>query len=296
MSDSDERQPADPASIDSRLSLRESASHPNEPRPARLPSIDSRLSLRESAPLPNEPRPAGPTSIDVNADLGEGFPNDRALLELVTSASICCGAHAGTPLLIRQTLRDAVARGILIGAHPGYPDREGFGRRDQMLGTDELIDLITAQIAALMSLAAQEGATVRYLKPHGALYNQAQREPHVARAVVESVRARGWPLLGQPGTALETLARAHGVVYIPEGFPDRRYRDDGSLVPRSDPAAILLQPREIEEQVIRLVNEGRVTTLCIHGDEPGAVANAALVRRVLTDHAIAVCSFGNGSG
>jgi UPF0271 protein len=244
----------------------------------------------------DERLPAAPRSIDLNADLGEGFPNDRALLELVTSASICCGAHAGTPLLIRQTLRDAAVRGVLIGAHPGYPDREGFGRRDQKLGTSELIDLITAQIAALMSLAAQEGATVCYLKPHGALYNQAQREPHVARAVVESVRALGWPLLGQPGTLLENEARENGVLYLAEGFPDRRYRSDGSLVPRSDPAAILREQREIEEQVIRLVNEGRVTTLCIHGDDPGAVANAALVRRVLTDHAIAVCSFGNGSG
>jgi 5-oxoprolinase (ATP-hydrolysing) subunit A len=272
MSNSDERQPAGPRSIVSRLSLRESASHLDETRSARPPLID------------------------VNADLGEGFPNDRALLELVTSASICCGAHAGTPLLIRQTLRDAAARGVLIGAHPGYPDREGFGRRDQTLGANELINLIAAQIEALMSLAAQEGATVRYLKPHGALYNQAQREPHVARAVVESVRPLGWPLLGQPGTVLENVAREHGVVYIAEGFPDRRCRGDGSLVPRSDPAAILLQQREIEEQVIRMVNEGRVSTLCIHGDEPGAVANAALVRRVLTDHAIAVCSFGNGSG
>ncbi len=244
----------------------------------------------------DERRPATPRSIDLNADLGEGFPNDHALLDLVTSASICCGAHAGTPHMIRQTLRDAAARGILIGAHPSYPDRDGFGRRDQKLGTVELIDIITVQITALMTLAAQEGATVCYLKPHGALYNQAQREPHVARAVVQSVRALGWPLLGQPGTVLETEAREHGVVYLAEGFPDRRYRSDGSLTPRSDPAAVLREPWEIEEQVIRLVNEARVTTLCIHGDDPGAVANAALVRRVLTDHAIAVWSFGNGSG
>ncbi len=182
----------------------------------------------------NEPRPQGPRSIDMNADLGEGFSNDRALLELVTSASICCGAHAGTPLAIRQTLRDAAACGVLIGAHPGYPDRDGFGRRDQKLSTNELITLISAQIADLITLAAEQDATVAYLKPHGALYNQAQREPHVAHAVVEAVRARGWPLLGQPGSVLETIAREQGVVYIAEGFPDRRYRGDGSLVPRSE--------------------------------------------------------------
>jgi 5-oxoprolinase (ATP-hydrolysing) subunit A len=268
----------------------------SDARPPHPDSIDGRLSLRESASRSNETRPPRPPSIDVNADLGEGFPNDRALLELVTSASICCGAHAGTPLAIRQTLRDAVARRVLIGAHPGYPDRDGFGRRDQNLSTNELIEIISAQIVGLMSLAAQEGATVAYLKPHGALYNQAQREPHIARAVVEAVRTRGWPLLGQPGSVLETIARDQGVVYIAEGFPDRRYGADGSLVPRSDAAAMLREPHEIEEQVVRLTEEGRVATLCIHGDEPGAVANATLVRRVLTRHGIAVLSFGNGSG
>jgi UPF0271 protein len=240
--------------------------------------------------------PEASRSIDVNADLGEGFSNDRALLERVTSASICCGAHAGTPLAIRQTLRDAVARGVLIGAHPGYPDREGFGRRDQNLSANELISLISTQITDLISIAAEEHASVSYLKPHGALYNQAQRERHVARAVVEAVRALAWPLLGQPGSILETFAREAGIIYIAEGFPDRRYRDDGSLLPRSEPNAVLHEPHEIEEQVLRLINEGRVATLCVHGDEPGAVATAALVRHVLAGHGIAVRSFGNGSG
>ena len=244
----------------------------------------------------DEERRAGVQSIDLNADLGEGFPNDRALLDLITSASICCGAHAGTPLVIRQTLRDAAARGVLIGAHPGYADREGFGRRDQELTTFDVIDLITSQIALLVSLAAEVGATVRYIKPHGALYNQAQREPHIARAVVEAARSLGWPLLGQPGTVLEALAREQGVVYVAEGFPERRYRSDGSLVPRREPGATLHEPHEIEEQVIQLVSEGRFATLCIHGDEPGAVATAALVRRVLTAQGISVRSFGNGKG
>jgi lactam utilization protein B len=129
--------------------------------------------------------PARNRSIDLNADLGEGFPNDRALLDLVTSANICCGAHAGTPLVIRQTLRDSAALGVSIGAHPAYADREGFGRREQDLTTLQVLDLITSQITALMSLAAEVDATVAYLKPHGALYNQAQREPHVARALVD---------------------------------------------------------------------------------------------------------------
>ncbi len=235
-------------------------------------------------------------SIDLNADLGEGFANDRALLDLVTSASICCGAHAGTPPVIRQTLADAAARRVLIGAHPGYPDREGFGRREQELTTGEVIDMITSQITMLQNLAAEVGATVSYLKPHGALYNQAQREPRVARGVIEAAGLLGWPLLGQPGTVLEAEARGRGVVYIAEGFPERRYRTDGSLVPRTEPGASLHEPHEIEEQAIRLVSEGRVATLCIHGDVPGAVATAALLRRVLTAQGIPVQSFGSGAG
>ena len=200
------------------------------------------------------------------------------------------------PLAIRQTLRDAASRGVLIGAHPGYPDRDGFGRREQQLSTREVIELIRSQVATLISLAAEEGASVCYLKPHGALYNQAQREPDVARAVVEAAAALGWPLLGQPGTVLENTAQIKRVAYIAEGFPDRRYRSDGSLIPRSDPAAVLQDPHEIAQQVVALASEGRVASLCIHGDEPCALANAKLVRQVLTQQGIMVRSFGNGSG
>jgi 5-oxoprolinase (ATP-hydrolysing) subunit A len=235
--------------------------------------------------------PAEQRSIDLNADLGEGFANDRALLEIVTSANVCCGAHAGNPPAIRETMRDAAARGVSIGAHPGYPDREGFGRREQKLSALELGNLICFQISALKSLAAEVDAKVSYLKPHGALYNQAQREPEVAGAVVTAARNFDLPVLGQPGSLVETFARDHGVVYVAEGFPDRRYRSDGSLMPRSEPGAVLCEPKEIEEQVIRLLNEGRVKSLCIHGDEPGAVESAELVRRVLTRHWIAIRSF-----
>jgi UPF0271 protein len=236
-----------------------------------------------------EPRP-----IDVNADLGEGFANDRPLLELVTSANICCGAHAGTPAAIRETLREAGALGVCIGAHPGYADRAGFGRRDQTLTTLEVVNLISTQLTDLMKLAAEVDARVRFLKPHGALYNQAQREPMVTRAVVTAARTFGFPLLGLPGSLLETEALNHGVVFVAEGFPDRRYRADGSLAPRGEPGAVLHEHHEIEDQVIRLVRERRVSTLCIHGDEAGAVANAALVRRVLKQHGIAVRSFVDG--
>jgi UPF0271 protein len=240
--------------------------------------------------------PAEQRSIDLNADLGEGFANDGALLELVTSANVCCGAHAGTPPAIRETLRDAAARGVCIGAHPGYPDRAGFGRREQKLTTLELGNLISFQINALESLAAEVDAKVSYLKPHGALYNQAQREPDVAGAVVTAARNFGLPLLGQPGSLVETFARDRGVVYVAEGFPDRRYRSDGSLTPRSAPGAVLSEPKEIEEQVIRLLNDGRARSLCIHGDEPGAVKNARLVLQVLLRHGIAIRSFVDTQG
>jgi UPF0271 protein len=240
--------------------------------------------------------PAQHRTIDLNADLGEGFPNDRALLELVTSANVCCGAHAGTPLAIRETLRDAAARGTSIGAHPGYADRENFGRREQKLTTVEALDLISAQIKALMGLALEVDAKVSYLKPHGALYNQAGREPDIARAVVTAAGTFGLPLLGLPGSLVEKLARDCGVVYVAEGFPDRRYRADGSLSPRSEPGALLCEPGEILAQVIRLLSEGRVQSLCIHGDEPNAVGNGLVVRDALKRHDIAIRAFVDGRG
>jgi 5-oxoprolinase (ATP-hydrolysing) subunit A len=230
-------------------------------------------------------------AIDLNADLGEGLPNDRALLGLVTSASICCGAHAGSASVIRRTLFDARDLGVVVGAHPGYPDREGFGRLDQALSSEQVEALIADQLSVLGDLAREAEVSIRYLKPHGALYNQAQRQEPIARGVVAAAAALNLPLLGQPGALVETLCAERGVRYITEGFPDRRYRDDGSLWPRSEPGAILVEPEEIAQQVLRLVVGGRVATLCIHGDDPRAVANAELVRAVLSSRGIAARSF-----
>ena len=234
-------------------------------------------------------------SIDLNADLGEGFPNDRALLELVTSSSVCCNAHAGSLDVIRRTLDQAAARGVVVGAHPGYRDREGFGRREQEMTSNQVRELILDQLGVISTLAAEAGLTVRFLKPHGALYNQAQRQSEIALGVVASLDGEfPMPLIGQPGTLLERLAVSRSVPYIPEGFPDRRYRDDGSLVPRSEPDAIVQDPADIEAQVLRLVREGRVATLCIHGDDPRAVANAQLVCRVLTQDGVSIRGFLDG--
>jgi UPF0271 protein len=234
---------------------------------------------------------AAPRTIDLNADLGEGYPNDRALLGFVSSASICCGAHAGSRDVIRQTLRDARACDVVVGAHPGFPDREGFGRRDQAMPAAAARVLIREQVAALTTLANEAGVSVRFLKPHGALYNQAQKQEEIARGVVAAAVDLGLPLLGQPGTLAAILALEHGVRYVSEGFPDRRYRADGSLVPRNEPGALLNDPDEMRTHLVRMVAGGRVETLCIHGDNPRAVANADLVRQVLENHGITIQSF-----
>jgi UPF0271 protein len=229
--------------------------------------------------------------IDLNADLGEGCPNDRPLLERVSSASICCGAHAGDPDSIRQTLRWAAEFGVVIGAHPGFPDRESFGRRPKVASADEVDGLIREQVAMLDGLARDTCMPIRFLKPHGALYNQAQCEEAVASGVLRAARALRIPLLGQPGTLLEQMAALENVEYIAEGFPDRRYRTSEALVPRTEPGAVLREPMDIERQVHWLIGEGRVRTLCIHGDEPGAVENAKLVRQTLEASGIAIRSF-----
>jgi UPF0271 protein len=240
----------------------------------------------------SEPRLQGPLrTIDVNADLGEGCPNDRALLERVSSASVCCGAHAGDPATSRETLRAARDLGTTIGAHPGFPDREGFGRRERTITTSEVERLILDQTDALRGLAEQEGMLIRYLKPHGALYNQAQRQYEVAKGILLAAARLELPVLGQPGTLLEAAAQDLGVWFVAEGFPDRRYLAGGSLAPRNEPDAVLHDPALIEAQVIRLLEEGRVATLCVHGDEPTAVANADHILLVLSRHGIAIRNF-----
>ncbi len=212
-------------------------------------------------------------------------------MQRVSSASICCGAHAGEPASIRQTLRWAADWGVVIGAHPGFADREGFGRRERLATTEDVQILILEQVETLRTLACEVGLPVCFLKPHGALYNQAQIQEPVAQGVLLAAGRLDVPLLGQPGTLLERLAQEQGVRYIPEGFPDRRYRSPVALVPRTEPGASLHDPDEIELQVIRFVEEEKVATLCIHGDEPQAVSNADLVRRILARNGILMRSF-----
>jgi UPF0271 protein len=224
-------------------------------------------------------------TIDLNADLGEGFPWDYALLGRVTSASVCCGAHAGDLETSYQTLRWAGERGVVVGAHPGYPDREGFGRRDQALSGMELASIVRTQLVALGTLAARAGVSVRYVKPHGALYNQAQRDREVAENLLQPLARRGLPVLGQHDSFVELVAREFEIPFIVEGFADRRYQPDGRLVPRSQPNAILEDPAEIRDQVLSLVDRG-IQTICIHGDDPRSVDLADLVLATLKEAGI----------
>jgi UPF0271 protein len=232
-----------------------------------------------------------PAAIDLNADLGEGFPNDRALLALVTSASICGAAHAGSPETISRTLEEARSLGVVVGAHPGYSDREGFGRREQTMSDLQVQSLIRDQLKIITALADAAGMRIAFLKPHGALYNQAQHQAEIAQGVIAAAAESHLPLLGQPGTLLERLARERGIRFIAEGFPDRLYRADGSLAPRTAPNAVLDDPVLIAASVNRLLDDPRVATLCIHGDDPRAVANAQLLRRVLEHEEIAIRGF-----
>ncbi len=228
--------------------------------------------------------------IDLNADLGEGFRWDDALLDRVSSASVCCGAHAGDRATIEATLRAAVERRVVVGAHPGYADRAGFGRRERSIDREAVFDLIVDQVDGLIGIAKSMNQNIKYIKPHGALYNQAQRDREIARGVIDAAFERSLPVLGLMGGVLADLAVDRGVRFVAEGFPERRYRADGSLVPRDHGDAILSDPQEIEEQIHALIERG-VETLCIHGDAAHAVAVADLVRSVCSRSRIQVRSF-----
>lgn len=229
-------------------------------------------------------------TIDLNADLAEGFPWDERLLDQVSSANLSCGAHAGDRESIVRALRGAALRGVCVGAHPGYADREGFGRREQELAPRSVTRLILEQVEELVTIAAPLGSTVRYVKPHGALYNQAQRDPWVAGAVASAALQLGLPLVGMPGTALERAAGQASLPYIREGFADRRYDRDGRLLPRSQPGALLDDRADIEAQVLQLIETG-VDTICLHGDHPGAIEFASDLRKLLGRHGIGVRGF-----
>jgi UPF0271 protein len=227
--------------------------------------------------------------VDLNADVGEGFADDERLLDVVTSANVACGFHAGSRETMRMICALAGERGVAIGAHPSYRDPEGFGRRALEVAPDVLRDEVAEQMAVLAEIAAGEGAQVTYVKPHGALYTRAIADGDVADAIVAAVSDYGVAMLAWPGSELFERARAAGLASFAEGFADRGYAD-GRLVPRDRPGA-LLAAREAAQQALALARAGAVQSICVHGDSPGAAALAAQVRAALAEAGFTVRRF-----
>jgi UPF0271 protein len=237
-----------------------------------------------------------PPTVDLNADLGESYGrwqlgDDAALLQVVTSANVACGFHAGDPTTLLRTCEAAVAAGVVIGAQVGYGDLRGFGRRFIDVPPDDLSADVIYQIGALDGLAGTVGGRVAYVKPHGALYNTVVHHEAQARAVVEAVRQYdpGLPLLGLPGSVLLREAEAAGLATVPEGFADRAYAEDGTLVPRDQLHAVLTQPEAVAAQAVRLAPT--VESICLHGDTAHAVEFARWVRTALATAGIDVRPF-----
>jgi UPF0271 protein len=227
--------------------------------------------------------PEGGRRVDLNADLGEEVTDDAALLQVVTSANVACGYHAGNPQVMRAVCERAAERGVRLGAQVSYLDREGFGRRRTDVAREVLAQQVADQVGLLDGIARESGTTVSYLKPHGALYNRVVDDDDQAAAVLEG--SASLPVLGLPGGRLLRLAAASGRAVFEEGFPDRAYVEgpDGRrrLMARDQPGAVLHEPEEIALRAVTLAPG--VDSLCVHGDGPTAVAAARAVRAALED-------------
>lgn len=249
-------------------------------------------------------------AIDLNADLGEGYGpwsmgDDASMLALVTSANVACGGHASDPETMFRTMMLARDRGVVIGAHPSYPDLAGFGRRRLPCSPAEVERFVAAQAGALIAVGALAGHPVRYVKPHGALANVAAAEPDVAEAIVRAVRAvdRQLAILAISGTALERAADAAGVRVFSEVFADRGYTPAGQLVPRNAPGAMIHDADEAAERLCRFLDSGVMPTvdgggvqlavhsICVHGDNPAAVAMAGTIRAALLARGLHIAPF-----
>jgi UPF0271 protein len=253
--------------------------------------------------------------MDLNSDLGEGFGtwqlgDDNAMLDVVSSANIACGFHAGDPRTLLATCERAVSQGVVIGAQVGYRDLAGFGRRFIDYDSADLVADVIYQLGALDGLARAAGDRVLYVKPHGALYNTIVHHEQQAAAVVDAVRRYDpdLPVLGLPGSVFLALAEEARLTTVREAFADRGYRPDGTLVPRREPGALLHDPAEVAERMLRLVTDRTLVavdgtvikveadSICVHGDSPGAVAMARAVHAALTEAGVPVTAFaGAGS-
>jgi UPF0271 protein len=250
------------------------------------------------------------TAIDLNSDLGESFGawtmgDDTAILQLVSSANVACGFHAGSPAGLLSTLRMAKQQGVTIGAHVSYPDLVGFGRRNMDISSDELTADVIYQIGALQGLARAAGTEVRYVKPHGALYNTIAYDERQALAVINAIQSidASLPLVGLAGSRVLELAQEKGLRTIAEAFADRAYHTDGSLVSRREAGSVLHDAQHIAERMLQLITQGGVTSIegeftpvkadsiCVHGDSPGAIEMARQIRHVLEEKGVTIQSF-----
>ena len=249
-------------------------------------------------------------TIDLNSDLGESFGqwhmgDDAAMLDIVTSPNVACGFHAGDPAGILRTLRAAAAKGVTIGAHVAYPDLVGFGRRNMDIASFDLTADVIYQIGALQALAIAAGTSVRYVKPHGALYNTIAHDTRQALAVIEAIRAvdARLVLVALAGSPLIELARHEGLTCIAEAFADRAYTPTGALVSRREPGAVLHDAEQVAQRMLRLVQTGEIEaidgsvtrieadSICVHGDSPGAIQMAREVRQLLEQSGVSLQPF-----
>jgi len=249
-------------------------------------------------------------NIDINSDLGESFGawsmgDDAAMLDIVTSANVACGFHAGDPAGILRTVKAAAAKNVAIGAHVSYPDKVGFGRRNMDVTSDELTADVIYQIGSLQGLAKAAGTSVRYVKPHGALYNTIAHDRRQALAVIEAIRAidSTLVLVALAGSPLIELARSEGLQCIAEAFADRAYTPQGTLVSRREPGAVLHDPVLVAQRMLRLVQDGSIEaidgslvrieadSICVHGDSPSAVEMARELRRILEQADVSLLPF-----
>jgi len=250
--------------------------------------------------------------IDINADVGESFGaytigDDEALMRSISSASVAAGFHAGDPTVLRRTLRLAKSNGVAVGAHPGFPDLIGFGRRDMNVSPDDAEHLVLYQIAAVAGVAAADGIKLQHVKPHGALFNMAMRDARLAAAVARAIAAfdRSLIVFGLPGSELLKAARAEGLPAVAEVFADRAYEPDGSLRPRTKQDAVIHDSAVVVARALRMVQEGVVEaidgtivpieadTICVHGDTAGAAVLAAALRAGLEAAGVVVKPIGS---
>lgn len=221
--------------------------------------------------------------IDLNCDLGEGCPHDGELMPLITSANIACGGHAGDAATITAALRLAKQHRVQVGAHPGFPDRANFGRLELPLDDERIWQDCVYQVGGLIGLAHGVGVLVRYVKPHGALYNLACRDRGYAKPVVRVAELFKLAVMGLPGSTLEQETKSRGLHFVAEGFADRRYQADGSLVPRTAANAFVTDPKQAAAQVEMLIRTRGIQTICVHGDNPQAVAFVRQLRASLQE-------------